>query len=117
LEKLVLFIPNLESQFYNKKEFQESITPLSCPFSTSASHVNYESVERKLYFRSIALGTMEFQLVLLDFKRSKITFIRKMDSARDLNQSLYEWLSSLQFNFEPKKMSFVLERPEENYTK
>ena len=117
MEKLVLFIPDLESQYYNKKEFRESITHTPCTFLTTNSHTIYESVGRKLYFRSVAFGTMEFQLVLLDFKYSKITFIRNVDSPGNVNRVVYEWLSSLQFNFEPKKMSFVLERPEKNYTK
>lgn len=116
MEKLVLFIPDLESQFYKKKEFLESITPSLCTISTPARHINYESVERKLYLRSVTLKMMEFQLVLLDFKRSKITFIRKKDSPGDLNRTISDWLSSLQFNFEPKKMWFVLESPENKYT-
>jgi hypothetical protein len=117
LEKFVLFIPDLESQLYNKKEFRESITQLSCTVLTIPSHTIYESVGRKLYLRSVAFGTIEFQLVLLDFKCNKITFIRKMNSPGNVNRAVYEWLSSLGFNFEPKKMSFVLERPEKNYTK
>ena len=115
MEKLVLYVPNLESQFYHIKEFQESITPLSCTISTAINHIIYESVERKLYFRSVAFGKMEFQLVLLDFKHNKIVFMRKMNSPGDVNRGVYEWLSSLQFNFEPRKMSFVMERPKKSY--
>lgn len=111
METLVLFVPNLESQFYRKKEFQESITPLSCTISSSINHIIYESVERKLYFRSVACGAMEFQLVMLDFRQNKIVFVRKRDPSRDVN----EWLSSLRINFEPRKMSFVMERPKRNY--
>jgi len=58
---------------------------------------------------------MEFQFVLLDFRRNKIVFMRKRDSPRDINCDVYEWLSSQQFNFEPRKMSFVMERPKRNY--
>lgn len=116
MEKLVLYVPDLESQFYHKKEFQESITPLSCTISNTINHIIYESVERKLHFRSVAFGKMEFQLVLLDFMHNKIVFMRKIDTPGDVNRGVYEWLSSLQFNFEPRKMSFVMERPKRNFT-
>jgi len=115
LEKIVLYVPDLESQFHHKKEFQASITPLSCTISPIINHIIYESVERKLYFRSVAFGTMEFQFVLLDFRRNKIVFMRKRNSPGDVNCGIYEWLSSLQFRFEPRKMSFVMERPNGNY--
>ena len=115
MEKIVLYVPNLESQFYHKKEFQESITPLSCTISPIINHIIYESVERKLYFRSVAFGTMKFQFVLLDFRHNKIVFMRKRNSSGDVNCAVYEWVSSLQFHFEPRKMSFVMERPKRNY--
>ena len=86
MEKLVLYVPDLESQFYHKKEFQESITPLSCTISPTINHIIYESVGRKLYFRSVAFGTMEFQFVLLDFRHNKIVFIRNRDSPGDVNR-------------------------------
>ncbi|MBO0601163.1 hypothetical protein I2483_05775 [Sporosarcina sp. E16_3] len=111
MEKLVLYVPNLESQFYYKKEFQESITPLSCTSTRTINHIIYEPVERKLYFRSVAFGMMEFQFVMLDFRHNKIVFMRNRVCPRDVN----EWLSSLQLNFEPRKMSFVMERPKRNY--
>jgi len=115
LEKIVLYVPDLESQFHHNKEFQESITPLSCTISPIINHIIYESVERKLHFHSVEFHEMKFQLVLLDFKRNNIIFMRKKDSTGDLNRVVYEWLSLLQFNFEPKKMSFVMERPKRNY--
>lgn len=115
MEKLILYVPDLESQVYHKKEFQESITPLACTISTSASHIIYESVERKLHFHSVVFHKMECHLVQLDFKHNKIIFMRKKESTGDLNRGVYEWLSLLQFKFEPKKMSFVMERPKRNY--
>ena len=115
MEKLVLYVPNLESQFYHKEEFLKSITPLSCTISPIINHIIYESVERKLYFRSVAFGSMEFQSVLLDFRNNKIVFMRRRDSPRHVNRDVYEWLSSQQFHFEPRKMSFVMERPKRNY--
>jgi hypothetical protein len=118
LEKLVLFIPDLESNFYKKKEFQENITQLSYKLSNTTSHVSYVSEERKLYFRSVSFGMMEFQLMLLDFRYNKITFVKMTDSRGDTNLGVHELLSSLQFNFQPEKMTFVMERPEKkNYTK
>lgn len=115
MEKIVLYVPDLESQFHHNKEFQESITPLSCTISPIINHIIYESAERKLYFRSVAFGTMEFQFVLLDFRRNNIVFVRKRNSIGDVNCGVYEWLSSLKFQFEPRKMSFVMERPNDNY--
>lgn len=115
MEKIVLYVPNLESQFYKKKEFRESITPLSCTIWPNINHIIYETVERKLYFRSVAFGMMEFQYVLLDFRRNNIMFMRKRNSSGDANIGVGEWLSSLQFHFEPRKMSFVMERPKRNY--
>ncbi|NYF23522.1 hypothetical protein HDC33_000347 [Sporosarcina sp. JAI121] len=118
MEKLVLYIPDLEFQFYRKKGFQESITQLSCGVSNTTSSVIYASDERKLYFRSVAFGTMKFHLVLLDFKYNTMTFLSRTDVPGDINQGVHELLSSLQFNFQPQKMSFVMERPEnKNYTK
>ncbi len=118
MEKLVLFIPDLEFHFYRKKEFQESIAQLAYKFSNTSSHVIYVPEERKLYLRSVSFGMMKFQLVLLDFRYNKITFVRKMDSQGDANRGVHELLSSWRFNFQPEKMSFVMERPEnKNYCK
>ena len=76
------------------------------------------SKERKLYFRSVSFGTMEFQLLLLDFRHNKVTFVRNIDSPGDVNRVIHDLLSSLQFNFQPEKMSFLMERPDKkNYNK
>ena len=118
MEKLVLFIPDLESHFYRKKEFQESITQLADKFSHASSHTVYVPEERKLYLRSVSFGMMRCQLVLLDFRYNKITFVREKNSLGDANHGVHELLSSLRFNFQPEKMSFIMERPEKkNYSK
>ncbi len=118
LEELILYIPGLESQFYKKKELQETITKLSQSVSNAASTVNYIVEERKLYLSSVEFGKMEFQFILFDFVHNKITFKRQMDTPGDINRGLFELFSSLQLDFQPNKMSFIMERPaKQNYDK
>lgn len=111
MEEIVLYIPSLEAQFYKKKEFQSTLMQSSGSISNSSGNVNYMSEERKLYLNSITFGTIEFQFILIDFVRNQITFKRKRNSLSDTSRELYEFLSSMQLEFQPQKMSFVMERP------
>lgn len=107
MEELILYVPNLENQFFKKKELQHNIAQLS----SSVSNTNYIKEERKLYLSSVICGTLAFQIVLLDFEQNRITFKRNKDSPGDLTDGLYELLTSLNLDFQPIQLSFVMNRP------
>lgn len=111
MEELILYVPNLEKQFYNRKELQYSITQLPSLVSNTKSNVEYIKEERKLYLSSVAFGMLEFQIVLLDFEQDKITFKRGRDLPGDINDGLYELFTSLKLDFQPIEMSFLMNRP------
>lgn len=100
MEELILYVPNLEKQFNRRKELQ-------------LSTVNYIKEERKLYFSSVAFGTLEFQGVLLDFEHNKITFKREGNVHGDINEELYKLLISYQLDFQPLQQSFIMHRPQQ----
>ncbi|WP_342508516.1 hypothetical protein [Sporosarcina sp. FSL K6-2383] len=108
MEKLVLYVPNLEKQFNERKGLQQASF-----ISNTTSHVNYIKEERKLYMSSAVFGTLEFQIVLLDFEENKIIFKRKKDLPRGINEELYELLTSCQLEFQPVQLSFVMHRPQQ----
>ncbi|WP_318618193.1 hypothetical protein [Sporosarcina sp. YIM B06819] len=111
MEELILYVPNLEQQFYKRKELQYNITQLPSSVTGSMSHVNYVKEERKLYFNAVTFGTLEFQVMLLDFEQNKITFKGKKDPSGNINERLYELLTSLKLDFQPIQMSFMMNRP------
>jgi len=112
LEELVLYVPDLEKQFNRRKEWQHNMTQLSSSISNSTSHVNYIKEERKLYLRSVAFGTLEFQIILLDFEHNKVTFKRKENQPGNINEELYNLLTSYQLDFQPLQQSFIMYRPQ-----
>ncbi|WP_203248479.1 hypothetical protein [Sporosarcina beigongshangi] len=107
MEKLILYVPNLEKQFNERKELQQASF-----ISNTTSHVNYIKEERKLYMNTAVFGTLEFQVVLLDFEQNKMIFKRKKELPRDIQDELYELLTSYQLEFQPVHLSFIMHRPE-----
>lgn len=110
MEEYVLYVQGLESLLYEKKEQLDNIVQLTHETSKPSRNAIYLREERKLYLRSVAFGTMEFQFVLLDFEYSRITFKRAKNSPGDANHQISKLLSTLQLDFQPNKMSFVMER-------
>ncbi|MBE1555676.1 hypothetical protein [Sporosarcina limicola] len=117
MEEFVLYIPKLEEQFHKKKGFQEKITEVSCQVTKQRSNAIYVLEENKLYLSTVSFGAMQFQFVALDFDDNKITFKKKRDSSGDVHRGLYELLSSLQIDFAPENMSFLMERPQKENPK
>lgn len=111
MEYFVLYIPELESQFKNKEEFKWHIMRLLCAEVNPSRKVLYKSEEQKLYLTSVSFGTMKFQSVSIDFTSNTIAFKKKTNDPDNVNLGLYNLLSSLQVEFFPKQMSYVMERP------
>lgn len=112
MEELILYVPNLEKQFNRRKELRENIMQLSSSNSNTMNHVNNIKEERKLYLGSVALGTLEFQSVLLDFEHNKMTFKREGTLPGNINKELYELLNTYQLDFQPLQQSFIMHRPQ-----
>lgn len=110
MEEYVVYIPNLEPLFYETKELYENVAQLANQTSNLSSNLIYLKEERKLYLRSVAFGTLEFQFVLLDFENDQILFKCSSESIGDKNRLIYEFLTTLRWDFHPEKMSYVMER-------
>lgn len=111
MEELTLYVPNLEEQIKKRKDLQQSISQLSSEVSDITSQVNYIKEERKLYLSSVIFGAIAFQNVLLDFEQNRVTFKRQKDLQGNLHNGLYELLTSLELDFQPIQLSFVMNRP------
>ncbi|MFC5589141.1 hypothetical protein ACFPRA_09600 [Sporosarcina soli] len=110
MEEYVVKIPNLESLFFETKDLYENVTQLVDQTSNPSSNLIYLKEERKLYLRSVSFGTLAFQFVSLDFENNQIHFKCSDESIGDANRQIYEFLTTLRWNFQPKKMSYVMER-------
>jgi hypothetical protein len=111
MEYFVLYIPELEKQFKSKEEFKRHIMCLLSAEVNPSRKVIYKSEEQKLYLTSVSFGMMKFQSVSIDFTHNTIAFKKMMDDPVDMNLGLYNLLSTLQVEFFPKRMSYVMERP------
>ncbi|MFJ7934337.1 hypothetical protein [Sporosarcina sp. NPDC096371] len=111
MEELTLYVPGLEAHFYKGKELQYNITQLSSSVPNSSSNVTYIKEGRKLYLSSVAFGTLEFQAMLFDFERNRITFKRKKELSKDIHDGIYEILTALKLDFQPIQQLFVTSRP------
>ncbi|WP_342513140.1 hypothetical protein MKY34_21485 [Sporosarcina sp. FSL K6-1522] len=116
MEKIVLYIPNLESQIMKNKRFREYVMQLSAATRSPNRDIKFAYEERKLYFGTIASGKTQLHLVSFDFIRNRLSFRKKEGATGDVNREVYELLSSSDVDFMPHQMSFVMERPPKQTT-
>ncbi|MEK3935768.1 hypothetical protein MKY41_10625 [Sporosarcina sp. FSL W7-1349] len=110
LEKFELYVPNLRSLLENKRGCKRKRARL---FKEMLPGVNavFLPEENRMYISPVSNGKIQFQLVAFDLENDKITFQRRSGSAGDGHRWIFEMLSTLQWDFLPKQMSYVMERP------
>lgn len=109
MEKIVLYIPELQRQFHTNKPFQLQVSQRSETYG-AVSNVLGGTKQRRLHLHSACFGEMPFHYVLFDFKNDSLTFKRKIgneDTARMLN----EIFTLLQIDFAIQSISYLIERP------
>lgn len=109
MEEIVLYIPELQQQFYTNKPFQLQVSQRRATYG-SIRTVFAGAEQRRLHLHSASFGEMPFHYVTFDFKNNSITFKReigKQDTARMLN----EIFTFLQIDFTIQSMSYLIERP------
>lgn len=110
MKEFVVTISNLEDLFYKEDGLYENLVQMTNHTSIPSSNLIHLKEERRMYLQSLTLGTLGFQLVILDFEKEQIHFKCFDESIGDINRLVYEFLTLLSWNFQPKKMSYVMER-------
>lgn len=110
MEIFELYVPNLKSVLRNQRGCREQRIQLLEKLEPKMNAM-FLPDETRIYMNSVTLGAIQFQVVSFDLVHDKITFQRKSGCRGDGNRWIYELLSALQWDFLPKKMSYVMERP------
>ncbi|MFS0575852.1 hypothetical protein AB1K83_09465 [Sporosarcina sp. 179-K 3D1 HS] len=110
MEKFELYVPNLRNLLENKRGCKGERAKLLKEMLPEMNAV-FLPEEKRLYISSLTYGNVHFQLVSFDLENDKITFQRRSGSAGDGHRWIFELLSTLQWDFLPKQMSYVMERP------
>ena len=112
MEEYVFYIPNLESRFNEKKNLHQQIVNLAKGTPNPWSNIIHLKGGRTLFLRSISFGKMEFEFLIFDFETNYITFRRGSNSNGDTNRLIYNLLTSFNWDFQPRVMSYAMERKE-----